>query len=408
MDFSKNPIGIVGTFDVPNYGDLLFPLVASFKLGLQEKDVLLVSPTQGKVYFADAKPTINLDYLLRHNIVPGVLLIGGGNIVHSGRANLPNHYPGELDRSAYSSLWLGTAALAAIHNIPLIWNAPGVPHQLNPMASQAMKHVVRASSYVSVRDQSSLDNLSVPDDVNSTIVPDTIFSLPEVWPKNALLQRFSSLLQAQGRSADQVYLAIHIKARSLDLDHETMAAQIDSLSRKLGITPVLLALGHCHDDHKTADRVSALLTTEHINFAWLTNLADVAATVAGSCGYIGASMHGYITAVSYGIPARIIGKPALPKTRAVTALLNRQQDLLDDWQAALDLPPSWTNDDTSATSKLIKEDIALKLDRHWAKISKLIKEGDASKTVFRNRIARLLLRYQIDNSGFSKFLTIFS
>ncbi|TNE65412.1 MAG: polysaccharide pyruvyl transferase family protein [Alphaproteobacteria bacterium] len=404
MDFSENPVAIVGTFDVPNYGDLLFPLIASFKLGLTDKDLLLISPTQRKVYFADARPTMTVNDLLRYNMVPRALLIGGGNIVHSGSANLPGYYPAELDRSAYPSLWIGAAALASIHNIPLIWNAPGVPFPLSQMAAHVMKHILRASSYISVRDQSSLDNLDEPDDVRTSIIPDTVFSLPELWARDYLLQRFRALLQAHGRSDQQPYLAIHVKARSLDADIETMAAQIDSLSQKLGMTPILIALGHCHDDHVTADRISGLLASEHINFARLTTLVDVAATLVGSRGYLGASMHGYITAVSYGVPARIIGKPALPKTRAVTGLLKREQDLLNCWQDAVDLPPVWITGDAGATERLIREDLIPMLDRHWATIRHLIRQDDASKAALRNRLARLLLRYQIANTGISRFL----
>ena len=408
MSFSKHPVGVVGTFDVPNYGDLLFPLVASFKLGLGDHELLAVSPSDNKVYFEDAKPATTLDNLLKHDITPAAFLIGGGNIVHAGTANMLEHYAGDLDRSAYASLWLGTATMAAFYNSPLIWNAPGVPLLFSQMAGHAMKHVLRASSYVSVRDQKSLDNLDAPEDVDVVLVPDTIFSLPELWPKNGLKERFRTLVREHGGSVTKRYMAVHVKARSLDRDYKFMAEQLDGFSSKMQVIPVLLALGHCHDDHLAADKISDLMTVSHLNFARLTSLADVAATLAGSCAYVGASMHGYITAVSYGNPARIIGKPDLPKNRAVTKMLNREQDFLGSWEAALDLPLSWMQEDASATLALIADDIVPRLDQHWTTIGQIIREGDDARVVFRNRLARLLLRYQIRHSGISQFMTIFT
>ena len=54
-----------GTFDVENYGDLLFPLVLERRLADLCDEFIRVSPVGGPPLWQDRVPTVNFDTFLR-------------------------------------------------------------------------------------------------------------------------------------------------------------------------------------------------------------------------------------------------------------------------------------------------------------------------------------------------------
>ena len=75
-------VGLVGTFDVENYGDLLFPLVAQAALGrrLDAREGVLFSPNPraSPAWLYDVLSTLDLPEV-RPSL--SALLIGGGQII---------------------------------------------------------------------------------------------------------------------------------------------------------------------------------------------------------------------------------------------------------------------------------------------------------------------------------------
>lgn len=84
-----------------------------------------MSPTAERVRWPDAAPCVGIADLLSERLRPKGILIGGGNIVHAGPANLVD-YEGDGPGFAYAALWLGATVAATLRNVPVIWNAPGV------------------------------------------------------------------------------------------------------------------------------------------------------------------------------------------------------------------------------------------------------------------------------------------
>ena len=110
-------VGIVGTFDVENYGDLLFPLIAQAALRRRDPRIALrpysVTPKSPEAWpyrvgsmedFADELPRLS------------ALLVGGGQIVRFDR-RYPVVVPPAVDLPfAY---WLTPAMPAALLGIPV-------------------------------------------------------------------------------------------------------------------------------------------------------------------------------------------------------------------------------------------------------------------------------------------------
>ncbi len=126
MGERKWEIGICGTFDVANYGDLLFPLIAESELTERLGSVTLHRFS----YNARTAPewpfeVTSVTALPRMIHRLDGLLIGGGFIVRFDKRVAPGYVPPAPEIHHPTGYWLTPALLALQHNVPLIWNAPG-------------------------------------------------------------------------------------------------------------------------------------------------------------------------------------------------------------------------------------------------------------------------------------------
>lgn len=172
-------VGLVGTFDVENYGDLLFPLIAETELTER------LGPVRLQCFSYEARsaedwpfPVTSLTELPRLAAGLDGLLIGGGFLVRFDKAVAPGYGPppGIHHPTGY---WLSPALMALQHGVPVIWNAPGVHYEdLPAWADPLMRLAFSSSAYIAVRDEPSraaLARFTDPDRIE--VVPDTAFGL---------------------------------------------------------------------------------------------------------------------------------------------------------------------------------------------------------------------------------------
>src|SRR5262245_46019841 len=109
-----------GTFDVPNYGDLLFPLIALRRLmDRLGAGLVCVSPVGGPPVFEDCLPSIGFDAFADSLEEFDGILIGGGNIVRTTPTVLSEYGSGSTPVTAYPDLWLGATAGSTYRNVPV-------------------------------------------------------------------------------------------------------------------------------------------------------------------------------------------------------------------------------------------------------------------------------------------------
>ena len=152
---SRSPqIGIVGTFDVESHRDLLFPIIAEHELTQRLGDVEL----QRFSYHAkqaDAWPFEVTSVADLPDIIGELdgLLVGGGFLVRFDKEVAPGYLPPTADIHHPTGYWLTPALLALQHDVPVVWNRPGmhcngIPDWAHPLMTMALQ----SSSYVAVRD----------------------------------------------------------------------------------------------------------------------------------------------------------------------------------------------------------------------------------------------------------------
>lgn len=384
-------------FDMPNFGDLMFPVVAAHELRERGYCVRALSPTGASVGIDGAMPTLPVWAAVDPATPCDGILIGGGYIVHTHRMDQLREYREVGIGAAVSpSVWLGATLAAALRDIPVAWNAPGAPHPLRAGVKPLAAAAFAAADYLSMRDAGSARMADAP---TASIVPDPILGMARVWPREGLSAAFAQMCDSLGVGQPHRVLAIHVRRRSLG--GEPVASFADSLAvacRSLDMTPVLIGLGTAHSDDRIARDLAAALHAQGIAAVALDrpkSLRDVAALLAHARAYAGSSLHGYIAAAAYGVPGVLVARPAYRKFDGLTSHLDRADDLMTGWAEALAaLPAVLTRPPRSLPSAVTDA-----LVRHWDRIAAAFAAGPGVKRRARLDFAALAFQAGLRSSG---------
>ncbi|PZF57760.1 hypothetical protein DEJ23_06360 [Curtobacterium sp. MCSS17_008] len=337
-----------GTFDISNYGDLLFPLIAEHHLGDLFDHIVHISPIGGKVY-GDVPASIAVEDALTQEY--DAVMIGGGNLINPRPTTLPA-YTGKA-RVAYPQLWASAARLAAEQAIPLALNAPGIPRKFGWATRGFLRGLADTASYFSVRDEYSADIARRAGATDVHVAPDSALAIPRVL--GDIVERPS------GR------IVVHLNERYIGLEENGIAALLDDIARTSGDRICLLAIGPCHGDDIVAENIAGLMRTDPIVLSTPHAAAEVAGEISAASGYIGSSMHGYVTAVAYGVPALLVadGK-AQHKFAGLLSHVGGERDLRTSWADAREevTDGNWPGSADTRDLKLAET----RLTAHWNQV----------------------------------------
>lgn len=288
-------IGICGTFDIRNYGDLLFPFIAQNEL-TKRLGPFGLRPYS---YHARSAPGWPFDVEPISRLVNEVesadgMIVGGGHIIRFDKAVAPDYLPPDPDIPHPTGYWLLPAVLAADRGWPLVWNAPGVYGEVPSWADALMALALRHSSYIAVRDESSRNTLArFAPDREIAVVPDSGFGvarLPNGGDRSAEFSRLRERLNLKPTylvvqaSSDLVEAARLLKDRAAQLKHVSIVS--------LPVGPVL-----GDNDAILRDVFPNLVRLP----SWPHPLV-IAELIRNSAGFVGSSLHATITALAFGVP----------------------------------------------------------------------------------------------------------
>ncbi|WP_396601596.1 polysaccharide pyruvyl transferase family protein [Algibacter sp. R77976] len=347
-----------GTFDVDNYGDLLFPHIAEFRLPNQEWEH--ISPTDNLTIFKDSKPIISFKNAQKNKFK--AVIIGGGNILHL----LPNNITvyNNIVGFSYANLWIGAAKIAIEQKIPYLFNAPGISRNFkgylqNKVATKTFSN----SNYVAFREKFSKqiatnaanDNLNFRNSIS--VVPDSAFDIDKLWPL--------------GSKKKSNYITVNLNSRYHSPIKET-AKSLDTLSGELKMPIKLIIIGDCHGDKAFTKMVSEFMETKH-DIVESDSLKKIAHTIGNGNYFFGSSMHAFITALAYGVSAFLIlkNKP-LHKFKGLLEIAELNTDVVcDSFENVLNCIEK-----PALLSDQVKLNINTALNKHWEQINKVIQNNE--------------------------------
>jgi len=391
------PVLLTGMFDMENYGDLLFPQIAQWRLAALGHDMIPVAPTGHATGLADAMPAMSIaDMMSGTGPITGVV-VGGGYIIHAHSMDFLEDYQTHGTGTwCGAGLWLGATVAAAIRDVPIAWNAPGVPHPFSMRQRSLVHAALAAASYAAVRDRGSAALLATPARSPPAVVPDSIAEIARLWPRKSLADRYRHLLERKKIPMDARLLAVHVRNRSMaGLAPIELAGEISAFAQAHGLVPMLVAVGRSHDDPKVARSLA-----QHMNGPLLllddpVDLREITAALANSAAYIGASLHGYIVTAAYDIPGVLLGRPAYRKFAGFLEHTGRLQDLARNWKQALQIGALRVKE---APSTRIPPSVFAALDAHWNAIDTAMRKPAGHRDA-RAQFLRDLLRLGLQSEG---------
>jgi hypothetical protein len=261
----------------------------------------------------------------------------------------------------HTGLWLSATQAAALRDIPLVWNAPGVAYPFSGATVDAvLRPALAATDHVAVRDSASAARLGGH---AAQVLPDTAIDLARMWPLASLAPDLQRLRASIGLG-DAPYWVAHLRAAPSDAAAlDAAAAGISRIAGATGLLPVLLCIGDALGDGATTRALSARLSVPHARLDDPAGLREVTALLAHARLYAGGSLHGYVAACAYGVPGLIVTRAAYHKFGGFLRWVGRPQDLLRGWDAAAERAAA-----RLAEPAGIPPAVAAAADAHWAAV----------------------------------------
>ena len=335
-----------GTFDVENYGDLMFPLILEKELTrrLGALSITLASPFGGTFH---PQPWRTIERIARlgdsdfieQSLPFDAFVLGGGDIVRFDGQFLAEIYdsPADpLEAQGLGAVFLNElGALARI--FPVFWNAAGIPHDFTAEQFPAVRDAVDHVRYLSVRDTASkrrLEQAGVNRDV--WVAPDSAVLVRELFPREQLDAAIDSLRAARLFPTDGKALCFHVSfiSESTETAIAETLRQILHLHARLNI--VLLPIGACHGDADVLGRLRRRVPSERVFLPDIPlAVDDISAVIARSDFLVSSSLHGNIAACVNGIDSVVLSIPPYSPSKLSEYAQWLQRPLVTDLQELL-------------------------------------------------------------------------
>lgn len=332
---SKLEIAVLGALDRYNYGDLLFPLV--LKEYLQKSDEIeinhygLIAADLEKYGSVRTRPFCEFYDKYKSSSDRNIVIIAGGCVIgsHASRlycflkeTRMPTvfssickllHLPDPISYIARKKLNIGWGEFPFCppkinDQTLLIYNAVGDKFKSHPKLIANLKD----ADYLSVRNARLFDALNqIMDTSKLALCPDSATVMSQLWPRETLKKMVSAEAGQILDSYKNGYIAFQAKI-SAKRRIDKVRQQLNQLhsETKLPILMVPIGRAHRHGDHVLLEELANTLDAPS-RLADVANLHDVMCLIACSSLFIGTSLHGNITAMSYAIPHLGIGN--IPK-----------------------------------------------------------------------------------------------
>jgi len=363
METREWQVAIVGTLDVENYGDLLFPLIAGAELTKRLGRVKLhcfsyAARTAGEWPF----PVTSVTELPRLAAGLDGLVVGGGFLVRFDKQVAPGYGPPTPAIHHPTGYWLSPALIALQHGIPLLWNTPGVSYgDLPAWGDPLLELALSQSSYIAVRDEPSRAALARFVSTECIdVVPDTVFGIGQLLA-DPPASDFNRLREASGLTGPYIILQ---GVRGLESCCRFLKRHADRLR---GYRFLALPVGPVNGDR--TEFLDADLPGLVRLPSWPQPLV-FAELIRQASAVIGPSFHLAITALTAGVPVFTpadlkIGKfPGLADFTGIYPL-PAEQDEPEEFLARLGKRPA-------------SPQVGAVLDRlavHWDRIAEAIRGG---------------------------------
>jgi hypothetical protein len=307
-----------------NYGDLLFPIL--FKKVLESKypQAVFLNYAVVKSDFSKfgALPTASyLSFQKKAKSMGGNVVIGGGEVFFTEWRTLYSFISPTYSKLLKNPYFKRFNAKFDLAKMVLSHNQVGIPFcpSKEELQNESLKfffnsvggvffgkkehpknskliHTLQQSSLVSVRDQRSYDSMQYFG-VESKLVPDSAIIMSDIFSKEILIE--STTLK---NLVNKKYLFFQLGRYKSPQNLKKLAEQLKYIGNQLDLEVVLCPIGLApgHEDDIVLNKLHKLEPS--FILVKPQNISDIMFAIGNASLYIGTSLHGLITAQSFGKP----------------------------------------------------------------------------------------------------------
>ncbi len=325
MHIKKIELKILGAFDRFNYGDLLFPLM--IKYGLDKCNPGIFSYKYYSLAGGDYSSVgsiISMNYremvkhIKRNNDVPDNIIVAGGECLSAnwdtlyGFINPTFHklftqkkiFNGFFKKIKYSQRALGGLSEYPFcidrndfkQEIKILYNSVGGTHIELPCLDR-----LRNCDYLAIRENITSKGLS-ENNIAHEVFPDSAILLSDMFPLQQLNLNVG-LREDIKNLLGKKYIFFQVSKYYHEGKLDIIAEQLHALYIQTGFSIVLCPIGTAagHEDHIPLHYLKGKLNESGF-FINTPNVFEIMALIANARLYIGSSLHGVITSMSYAVP----------------------------------------------------------------------------------------------------------
>lgn len=372
-------IALVGAIDRYNYGDVLFPIVVAeaLKLRMPDVDFEFYGYKESDFSRYNAYPTKAMTDLAKDDI-SGLIVVGGevltspwsltylfmqenyfkSTIINFFRPFLFNPHAESIFRKVLKDKralpWLYKKSDFSQPDVKIIYNAVGGAASLGSVErhKKSLLDNLNEADFISVREHDSKKNLSIIGIKNVKESPDSAFLMSELFPRTKLPQLSTLDFKVFGP-----YVVFQIGKK---YGKNNIEKVVEQLCRFMDNNPtyqvVLLPIGMAalHEDDIPLKKILLLLKKQgyedRLIFVEENTIFDTMRIIADSSLFVGTSLHGNVTALSYGVPS--VGlDPRVTKLKSLLRTYSIEEQAI-----------GVTYDDLCSSME-----VSLKLDKHMLK-----------------------------------------
>jgi len=389
-----NNILIIGAIDRFNYGDLLFPHIIEKEIKKYIKNEVkfdYYGLIESNLENSGGKSTKSLKQFYHdlNNKQNVTVIVAGGEVLTPDWAVL-NAYLNKKYKLIYdiiiklksfipySRRLINSLAMKQLGGktkfpfiiepenfnpgIKIIYNAVG-GYNISRLARKELLNSLPKYTYFSVRDGKAYAYFLEKNLNNVELKPDSAILLSDHYPVQELKELASREVQELINSYSNGYLVFQVAYYKFLQNKADIINLLDNIYKKYHLPIVLCPIGTAigHEDNRAANQIGELIKAEHY-ISRFENIWDIMLLIASSKFFIGTSLHGAITAMTYNVPYICVDKKQLKLHGYLETwapeILNKTRDfseVLDSMDKVFSIPKEILNENKNYQIKLAKE-----------------------------------------------------
>jgi hypothetical protein len=322
---------IIGAFDRYNYGDLLFPLIIEKQLDTYNKGFKyeFFGIVRSDLTSEGGKPTLDIKAFYEECNHPhqqvSIIVAGGealgvtwNSLLAALNKPFQRIHKHHVRLSKYVDLNLiAKKILKGKTTLPFVFDKDDFKSVnkviLNSLGGSGiksphfdrytfMKSKLQKADYFAVRDNITLNNLE-QNGVKALLFPDSAILMSEFYALEGLEKSLTKGVQEYVQQNRGNYIFFQINKKTTVGKERLIARELDKIFRQEHTEICLCPIGKAlnHDDHEALQSVKQKMESPSTYFD-AENIWDIMYLIAHSKAYIGTSLHGAITSMSYAVP----------------------------------------------------------------------------------------------------------